>query len=472
MKILFTILLIQSLLLSITKEENDTYFYDVSMFPQSKPFILLCPEIKIRFNELDESFNPGDIISFRLKTTSVTNQSLAWYYPPEHDRDVSFIKNISRKMKNISFNPRIREFTVWRRTIPYLTIRIMSKNILGNARKKVGSKLIFPSSRREKEMVFKIQIEDKIEYDDILRLQGLFISSKNKKEDGPTIVEYRKNGRKWKRLGAYEFKVGKSFISDVNPVRFIRHSGSKYQLSLDIESGLYPTIEKNKRLIVRLSDGLHASWSRVGNQTVLIKYDNKINIHNVVPELSGRDIIFPISFEIPSESYLTIPELGIELMSGPDSQLSSGPISIHSKLTGNFDHKSVSKETRLGQEYGPILLIYPKISIIENDLLFYNKSDYDPAVSIMINTEEGSYYESGDTINLLIPEQVDLHWREIISSKTQGGVRLQKIDNKTIALVISRKIEKPILFEKIPFEIPSNSIPEFSLTSSLSFTPR
>ena len=97
---------------------DDIYLYDVSMFSKKGNYIVSSPEIKIRFNELGESFNTGDKIYIRLETLSDESQPLVWYYPDIHDKNVSLLKKIYRKIKNSRSNYRIKQFTLGGKKIP------------------------------------------------------------------------------------------------------------------------------------------------------------------------------------------------------------------------------------------------------------------------------------------------------------------------------------------------------------------
>lgn len=469
MKRLLIVLLIQTVLLGYDDQENDTYLYDVSMFSHEEPFIVACPEIKIRFSEISEIFKPSDKLYLRLKTYSEDDQLLYWYYPPVHDRNISLVRKLTRKIQHLSFNPRIKKFTIWKRNIPYPTLRTMSEDILGNARSKVGSKLDFTKSRYSKELL--IDIEEEMGYEDFLRLRGLYLVAKTRDEVVPTIIEYSRNKKDWKRLGNYEFKIGKSYINDINPKRFIRIKDNRYKFSLDIESGRFPTIEENGKLIVKLSDELQADWSRVNEQVVIVQNGRKKKEFIVVPEVLDRDIILPIPFEIPPKSHMIIPNLEIKSITGLIDQLSSGAISIHNKLSGNFDHKSSRKETLLGNKFEPIFLMYPSLTIKERDLLFYNKSKTEPAVSIRINLEQASYFENGDKVKIVIPKDINLRWGNRIPRSDQQGIKIQNTSHNTIELNFTKNIEEPIVLDKIPFDVPSGSITPFELACYFSFAP-
>ena len=466
MKKLLIAIVIHTILFGV---ENDTYLYDVSMVPEEGTLILPCPEIKIRFNDLSDSLETGDNIDFRLKPNSKAGQTLSWYYPPIHDRNISLIKKLTRIISPESYNIRIKEFTLLGKSIPYPTVRIMSDDILGNARSKVSSKLRFDKSGKGK--AFRIEIEDKIDDGDFLRLRELHFALENRSEVGPTIIQYRKNKEKWERLGTYEFIIGESHITDVDPNRFIRKLNNRYELSLDIESGRYPTIEKNRNLVVKLSDNLMANWGSVDAQTVIIKEGGKEQTYSVVPEVSDRSIIFPITFDVLPESHLILPNMILKLTTGKIDQLSSGAISIHTKLTGNLDDVGASMETQLGEKSEPVLFLYPLLTIEERDLLFYAQSDTEPAVSIKINTEQGSYLASGDKVKIVIPKEVNLKWGSKPSYSSPQGVEIQQTDPKTIELNITQRIEKPFTLDKIPFEVPSRSIPLFQLECYFSFAP-
>ena len=467
MKKLLIALLIPMILLGNGREENDTYLYDVSMLPQEEPLIVACPEIKIRFSETVGSFKPGDKLYLKLKTISEDDQSLFWYYPPIHDRNISLAKKLVRKIQHVSLNPRIKRFTICGKAIPYPTLRTMSDDILGNARSKVGSKISFLNDNTE----LQINIEDKIGFDDFLRLRGLYLGAKALDEIGPNVIEYGKNKKNWQILGTYEFVIGKSFISNVTPKRFIRMIDKQYQLSLDIETGRYPTIEENGKLIVKLSDNLQANWGSVDEQTVIVKDGKREHTYSVVPEVSDRSVILPITFEIPPESHLILPNMVINSTTSPIDQLSSGSISIHTELTGNFDYKSARKETRLGEKSEPILFMYPSVIVEGQDLMFYTKSDTEPAVNIRINTEQDSYLESGDKVKIVIPQDVILRWGNRIPSLGKQGIKIRKTSHNTIELNFTKKIEEPIVLENMPFEVPSGSIPPFQLACYFSFAP-
>ena len=474
MKTLFITLLIHVVLLGNDLEENNTYLYDVSMFPEDGAPILPCPEIKIRFNDEKEGglnpeeFKPGGKLYLRLNTKSQDYQSLFWYYPPIHDRNISLKEKLKRKIKKIRFRPKIKKFKIKSKSIPYLTLRRMSDDILGNARSKVGSKISFLNNNTE----LQISIEDSISYDDFLRLRGLKLAAENRGEVGPTIVEFRKDGdEEWQQLSGYEFVIGKASIKDIIPKRFIRMEDKQYQLSLEIETGYNPTIKEDDSLIVKLSEDLDADWVSVDAQTVIVKGDGKDQAYSVVPEVLDSIIIFPVAFEIPPKSHLVIPNLRIKPTTGPRDQLSIGSISIHTELTGNLDDVDASMETQLGEKSEPILFMYPSLTIEEQDLLFYTKSDTEPAVGIRINTEQDSYLESGDIVKIVIPKEVGLNWGNISSELRKQKFEISKTDHKTIKLDITQYIGEPITLDKIPFEVPSGSIPLFQLECYFSFAP-
>jgi|TARA_B100001971_G_scaffold78423_1_gene72273 hypothetical protein len=469
MKTLLVAIVILTILLGNGVEESDTYLYDVSMFPEKGALILPCPEIKIRFNDLSESFKPGDEISLRLKLKTIlkNGHSLFWYYPPIHDKNISPVKKLTRKIQNISFNPRIKKFKIKGKNIPYPTLRTMSDDIRGNARSKVSSKLDFDKSPKK----FTIEIEDEIVYDDLLRLRGLFLAAENSYEIGPTIIEFSKDGKEWQQLSGYEFVIGKTFLKNISPKRFIRMKDKQYQLSLEIETGHNPTINENDSLIVKLSEDLDANWVSVDAQTVIVKGDGKDQTYSVVPKVSDRSVIFPITFAIPPRSLLTLENMLLKSTTSEIDQLSSGAISIHTKLTGNLDDVGAAKETQLGEKFEPVLFMYPSPEIEERDLLFYAKSGTVPAVSIKINTEQGSYLTSGDKVKIVIPKEVNLKWASTPSDSIPQGVEMQQTDPKTIELNITQRIEEPFTLDKIPFEVPSRSIPLFQLECYISFVP-
>ncbi|MBC8214328.1 MAG: hypothetical protein H8E71_06800 [Candidatus Marinimicrobia bacterium] len=471
LNIIALLFFVQSTLIA-SKIVDDIYLYDVSMFQKEGINILPCPEIIIRFNELGEDFKPGDKIYIKLKPTTKKTQPLLWYYPSAHEKNVSFLNRLLRKTKNIKsvlagINFRVKKFKVFRKTIPYPTVRFMSDDILGNARGKVASKLQFNKTRN----TIQINIENKMSGVDILRIKGLFLSSKNGEEAGPSILLYDKNkNKKWKRLGNQKFIIGKSLINDLNPKRFIRKLDNRYFFSLNIEIGQNPTIKKNEKLIIKLSDDFQASWSDIDKQILIVKEGRKEIQYKVTPEFSDRNIVFPINFNIPKKSQLILPKLEIKSSMGEIDPLSKGFISIHSELTGNFDHKALKKETILGGVSDSLLFIYPRIKIRESDLMFYLSSEKDPEVSIEIYTEEGSYFEKGDIIKIKIPHGVNVDWGKIPRQK-QKGIRVRRTGNKLIEVKITQTINQNILLDKITFNKPAHSIPPFELVSSFSFAP-
>ena len=448
---------------------DDIYLYDASMFPKKGNYIVSSPEIKIRFNELGESFNTGDKIYIRLETLSDESQPLVWYYPDIHDKNVSLLKKIFRKIQNSKSNYRIKQFTLGGKKIPYPTIRIMSENILGNARSKVAPKLQF----KNKDSTIQIDIENEMSSDDILRLKGLFFSVKNRNEAGPSILEYKKNmNGEWKRLGNEKFIIGQSQISTIEPNRFIRIWDKSYTFDLDIASGKYPTIVKDGNLIITLSKDIKANWVRVDKQKLILKYKNDRKIignYTTDPNVSDKKIILPIKFNIPPNSHLIIP-LTIKSISGPIDPLSKGTISISTELTGHFDLGDLKKETRLGDVAAPIIMMAPKIKVEGTDLLFFLNSEENPQVTIGIAIENGSSFEKGDIVKIKIPNGVDLNWGEIPLQK-QKGFRVKRNGNKIIEVKIIQSINEYIALDKIPFNKPSHSIPPFKLVSSFSFAP-
>ena len=439
---------------------DDIYLYDVSMFSKKGNNIVPAPEIKIRFNELGESFNTGDKIYIRLETLSDESQPLVWYYPDFHDKNVSLLKKIFRETKNIKFNYRIKHY----KTIPYPTIRIMSDDILGTARSKVAPKLQFKNKRS----TIQIDIENGMGSNDILRLKGLYFSVKNRNEAGPSILEYRKNmDEEWKRLGDKKFIIGRSQISKIEPNRFIRIRDNRYTFDLDNASGKYPTLEKNGKLIVTLSDNLKANWIPIDDQMIDIKDKSgrkNLGTQPIIPDVSDKKIIFPIDFDIPPNSHLVIP-LGIQSISGPIDPLSEGTISISTELTGHFDLVDLKKETRLGDIAKPLIMMAPKIKVEGTDLLFFLNSEQNPHVTIGIDIENGSSFEKGDIVKIKIPNGVNLNWGEIPRQK-QKGFRVKRNGNKIIELKIIQSINEYIALDKIPFNKPSHSIPPFKLVSS------
>ena len=472
LKITTLLFFVQSTLIA-SNIVDDTYLYDVSMFQKEGDNILPCPEIIIRFNELGEDFKPGDKIYIKLETKTEKTQPLLWYYPSAHEKNVSFFNRLLRKTKNIKsvlagINYRVKKFKVSRKTIPYPSFRFMSDDILGNARGKVAPKLLFNKTRN----TIRIDIENKMSGVDILRIKGLYLSSKNGEEAGPSILLYKKNkNEKWKRLGNQKFIFGKSLINDINPKRFIRMLDNRHTFSLNIEIGQNPTIKKNEKLIIKLSDDFQASWSLIDKHILIVKEGRKEIQYNVTPEVSDRNIIFPINFNIPKKSQLILPKLEITSSTGEIDQLSKGFITILTELTGNFDHKTLKKETILGGISDSLLFMYPRIKIREQDLMFYLSPEKDPVVSIEIYTEKGSYFEKGDIIKIKIPHGVNVDWGKIPPQKENKGIQVKRIGNKLIEVQISQTINKSILLDKITFNKPAHSIPPFELVSSFSFAP-
>ena len=406
-----------------------------------------------------------------MKTNAKETQLLKWYYPLEHENNVSFIKKIFNKIMNISFNYRIKKYEIFKKTIPYPTIRMMSDDILGNARSKVAPKFLFVN----KSQTIQIDIENRIERNDILRLKGLFLTAKNFDEAGPSILEYRKNkNEEWKRIGLKEFIIGKSTINDIHPKRFIRILDNHYTFALDIKTGKYPTIEKNGKLVIKLSNSIQANWSTVDEHMLIVKDKNNRKIigkYHVIPEVAEKNILFPIHFNIPANSHLIIPTLKIKSTSGSIDRFSTGSLSIYTELSGNFDSANLKKETQLGGTASPLKFIYPKMNIDEQDLMFYLDTEKEPEVSIRINIDEISSFYKGDIIRIHIPKMVDLNWGNNIPRIKQKGFRIRKTGNKTIEVNIFQTINKDIILDKIPFIKPSNSIPPFTLKASFSFAP-
>ena len=71
------------------------YLYDLSMLPESDPFILKCPEIIIYFNKPKlKNLKPGDKLYVRLKSSLEQTKAPYWYYQPHLNKIISLMKKI------------------------------------------------------------------------------------------------------------------------------------------------------------------------------------------------------------------------------------------------------------------------------------------------------------------------------------------------------------------------------------------
>jgi hypothetical protein len=152
----------------------------------------------------------------------------------------------------------------------------MSDDILGSARTKVKPAIDWPNDLNPK---FRIIVEESIDSQEFIRLRGLYFFIRKPGEVGPTIIEYCVNQSSkddnWQRLGSYRFIIGQSIIKDIHPKRFLRIEDNKYPLTLDIETGQYPTISKGESLRIILSEGVDAEWTGTKNQKITIRDGSK-----------------------------------------------------------------------------------------------------------------------------------------------------------------------------------------------------
>ena len=445
------------------------YLYDVSMLPESDPFILKCPEIIIYFNKPElKNLQPGDKLYVRLKSSLEQTKAPYWYYPPHHNKNISFLK----KIKNKSIETRINKLSLFGKEIPYPSIRFMSDDILGSARTKVKPAIDWPNDLNPK---FRIIVEESIDSQEFIRLRGLYFFIRKPGEVGPTIIEYCVNQSSkddnWQRLGSYRFIIGQSIIKDILPKRFLRIEDNKYPLTLDIETGQYPTISKGDSLRIILSEGVDAEWTCTKNQKITIRDGSKSASSTVPVAVNNKIFSFSFPEELQSNSHLIIGPMIIKSTKGSINQLTSGSVTIETDLTGNFDAVSKKKSTQLGSKMDGMLLMHPTMDILQEDLLFYRNSDTIPNISIKIGIEPGSYLTKADTLKIIIPNNVNLEWGKILPKYPKSNMQLSYSDPKTLELRPLDRIEKSILIESIPFMIPTTSILPFELKANYSFAP-